>query len=269
MLIGHEKLTETFKQLIKDDRLSHGYIFFGEPGVGKFSFAVSLATYLETGEFQKLSRPLGETLIIRPDEEGTVSINDIRESKYFLFQKPAHSSRRTVIVNDAESLTPQAQHAILKIAEEPPSSALIMLIVPNPEALLPTLQSRLQKIYFPRVSSKLTTAMLVKQFKVTKEKAAEITKISFGKPGRAIKLVEGGGQTRQLAGENRDKKEVIERMTESNEVMKEELTEIIAELAKDPIGNYEKLKSILNRASLISQFNTNKRLQLESALWSI
>lgn len=265
ILIGHEKLTETFKRLIREDKLSHGYIFFGEAGVGKFSFAVGLATYLETGKFQKLSRPLGETFIIRPNEEGTVSINDIRESKYFLFQKPVHSPRRTVIVNDAERLTPQAQHAILKISEEPPVSALIILIVSNPEALLPTLQSRLQKVYFPRVSSKLTAAMLIKQFRMTKEKASEITKISFGRPGRAVKLAEGSKQKI----ESRNKKETVERMTESNEVMEEELTEIIAELAKDPIKNYANLKLILNRLTKIAQFNTNKRLQLESALWNI
>ena len=58
-------------------------------------------------------------------------------------------------------------------------------------------------------------------------------------------------------------------MTENNEVMEEELTEIIAELAKNPIKNYANLKSILNRLTKISQFNTNKRLQLESALWNI
>ena len=146
MLVGHEKLTETFKQLIKDDRLSHGYIFFGEPQVGKFAFALSLATYLETGEFGESTRPLGETSVIQPDEEGSISINSIRNSKYFLFQKPVYSSYRVVIVNDAEKLTPQAQHAILKIAEEPPGTALIILIVSNPDALLPTIQSRLQKI---------------------------------------------------------------------------------------------------------------------------
>src|SRR3989344_1060913 len=122
MLIGHEKLTETFKRLIREDKLSHGYIFFGESGVGKFSFALGFATYLETGEFQKQSRLLEETLIIRPSEEGTISINNIRESRYFLLQKPAYSPRRTVIIDEAECLTGEAQHAILKIAEEPPST---------------------------------------------------------------------------------------------------------------------------------------------------
>lgn len=265
MLIGHDILFEKFKSLIENGGLSHGYIFFGEPGVGKFSFAVSLATYLETGVFQKPSRPLGETLIIHPDEEGTVSINDIRKSKYFLFQKPANSPRRTVIVNDAERLTPQAQHAILKISEEPPVSALIILVVSNSEALLPTLQSRLQKIYFPRVSSGLIIAMLAKQFKITEKKAAEIAKISFGRPGRAIGLA----SDKKRETRDKGKKELMGEMTESSEAMDEYFAELIAILAKDPVKNYANLRLILNRLAKIAQFNTNKRLQLESALWNI
>ncbi|MBI2594696.1 MAG: hypothetical protein HYW38_00310 [Candidatus Colwellbacteria bacterium] len=252
MLIGHQKLTETFKRLIRENKLSHGYIFFGEPEVGKFSFALNLATP-------------SETLVIQPDEEGTIGINNIRESKYFLFQKPVYSSRRTVIIDGAERLTLQAQHAILKIAEEPPGAGLIILVLSNPEVLLPTLQSRLQKIYFSRVSSALITAMLTAKFKITKAKAAEIAKLSFGRPGRAIKLLE----SRKQKVESRNKKGLIEEMIESNDMLAENLTEIIAELAKDPVKNYENLKLVLHRLTLISQFNTNKRLQLESALWNI
>ncbi|MBI2013012.1 MAG: hypothetical protein HYS88_00990 [Candidatus Colwellbacteria bacterium] len=265
MLVGHEKLTETFKQLIKDDRLSHGYIFFGEPQVGKFTFALSLATYLETGEFGESTRPLGETSIIQPDEEGSISINNIRNSKYFLFQKPVYSSYRVVIVNDAEKLTPQAQHAILKIAEEPPGTALIILIVSNPDALLPTIQSRLQKIYFPRVSSNLIIKTLINELKLTKAQAADIAKISFGRPGRAIRLAENG----KWKTENRSKKNLIEELIDDSEAMNQYFTQLIAELAEDPVKNYKELKIILNRATLISEFNTNKRLQLESALWNI
>ena len=265
MLVGHEKLTETFKQLIKDDRLSHGYIFFGEPQVGKFAFALSLATYLETGEFGESTRPLGETSVIQPDEEGSISINSIRNSKYFLFQKPVYSSYRVVIVNDAEKLTPQAQHAILKIAEEPPRTALIILIVSNPDALLPTIQSRLQKIYFPRVSFNLIAETLINELKLTKVQAADIAKISFGRPGRAIKLAEN----RKQKIENRNKKALIEELMDDSEAMNQYFTELIAELAEDPIKNYKELKAILNRLTKISEFNTNKRLQLESALWNI
>ncbi len=265
MLVGHDKLTETFKRLIKENRLSHGYLFFGEPEVGKFSFALALAAYLETGEFQEVSRPLAEAKVLRPDEEGTIGIGNIRETKHFLLQKPSYSPRRVVVIDGAENLTLQAQHAILKMAEEPPEGGLIILITPNPETLLPTLQSRLQKIYFPRIATGLIAKLLISRFKADKKRADKIAQISFGRPGRAIRLA---NRKEQIA-KSKNKKILIEGMVEDNRLMKENLTEIIAELAKDPVKNYENLRVILDRLTKISQFNTNKRLQLESALWNI
>ncbi len=269
VLIGHEKLTETFKRLVKDSRLSHGYIFFGEPQIGKFSFALALASYLETNKFAVPHRPLSETLVIQADDKGIIGIDLIRELKYFLLQKPVNSNYRVAIINEADRLTSQAQHAILKIAEEPPASSLIILVLTNPEALLPTIPSRLQKIYFPRLNSALIKDFLVKEFNLTAEEAARITELSFGRPGRAIKLTESRKQIRQLAEGIRNKKSLIEELIENHEAMNQYLTELIAELAKDPIKNYQSLKSIIHRLTKMSQFTTNKRLQLESALWNI
>lgn len=265
MLIGHQKPAEVFKHLIKEEKVSHGYLFFGEPEIGKFSFALELAAYLETGKFQNPPHPLAETLVIYPNKEGVIGIDDVRELKHFLFQKPVYSLRRTVIIENVDLLTAQAEHAILKITEEPPPSSLILLIASNPEVLLPTLQSRLQKIYFPRVSSNLIINMLVANLALTKEQATKISKASFGRPGRAIKLAENSKQK----VESGNKKVLIEKMLENTESLKDGFTEIIADLAQNPVKNYKELKSILNRLNKISQFNTNKRLQLESALWNI
>lgn len=268
-LIGHQKLIETFKRLIREDKLSHGYIFFGEPEVGKFSFARQLAAYLETGEFQEPVRVLNETLIIRPDEKGAIGITSVREAKYFLLQKPAYASHRVVIIDEADKLTSHAQHALLKLAEEPPEAGLLLLIVSSPEALFATLQSRFQKIYFPRIQSSIITEFLSRQFKIPKARAAEVAKLSFGRPGRAVKLAETRKQIRQLAEESRSKKELIEGFMDDGEAMTQYFTELVARLAKDPLKNHAELKAILKRLTLISDFNTNKRLQLESALWNI
>ena len=265
MLIGHEKLAETFKRLIQKGKLSHGYIFFGEPEVGKFSFARHLAAYLETDEFQEPLRTLSETLIIQPDEKGAIGITSAREAKYFLLQKPAYSSHRVVIVNEADKLTSHAQHALLKLAEEPPEAGLLLLVVFSPEALFATLQSRFQKIYFPRIQSSIITEFLSRQFKIPKARAAQVAKLSFGRPGRAIKLA---GGRKQEAG-SRSKKDLIEGFMDDGEAMTQYFTELVARLAKDPIQNHAELKAILKRLTLISDFNTNKRLQLESALWNI
>ena len=265
MLIGHDNLTQNFKKIIDGNKFSHAYLFFGEPEVGKFSFALALGNYLETGSFDEPSGPLTETFIIRPDEKGTIGIDSARELKRFLLQTPVRSSRRMVIIDNAEWLTAQAQQAILKIVEEPPQTALIILIVSNSDSLLPTLQSRMQKIYFPRVATALIVSMLVKKVRVAKTESTRIAQISFGRPGRAIKLA---GNRKQESG-IRNKKELVGGMVEDPEFLREQLSEIIAKLARDPVKNYKTLRSIIGRLTKISQFNTNKRLQLESALWNI
>ena len=136
---SYENLTNTFKQLMENNKLSHAYLFYGGNREEKIIFAQSLANS-------------EETLIIEPDEKGTIGIDIIRSLKYFLWQKPANSKLRTVIIKESENLTNQAQNAALKIVEEPPESSLIIFITKNVENLLPTLTSRLQKIHFPEIA---------------------------------------------------------------------------------------------------------------------
>jgi len=149
VIIGHSQLVRDFKELIKRNRLSHSYVFFGEPEVGKFYFAKHFAAFLETGKFELTKKPLQDSLLLK-DAKG---IDAMRELKSFLWQKPIISLYKLVVINDASSLTPQAQNAILKITEEPPESAVLILIVNQLENLIPPLRSRLQKIYFGRLTN--------------------------------------------------------------------------------------------------------------------
>ncbi len=213
MLIGHQKLIDDFKNLAESGNLGHGYIFFGEPRVGKKLFAACLANYLETGEFSSPSQiSQGETwagrpkkiltdfLFIEPDSssrisrdeikegKGTIGIDQVRMLRNFLWQKPTVSRRRTAVVNDAEAMTGEAQNAILKIAEEPPESSLLILVASDSESLWPTLSSRLQSVYFPPIGIDIIENWLVK----TRVSAAKEAKIfansSFGQPGLAFML---------------------------------------------------------------------------------
>ena len=142
-------LEENFKKLAENKNLSHAYLFFGEEeNEEKFFFAQSLANFLENGVFEPPKILLRETLIVSPDEKNSVGIDAVREIKRFLWQKPVVSFCRAAIVKNADVLTPEAQHAVLKIVEEPPENSLLVFIVKNQENLLPTLVSRFQKIYF-------------------------------------------------------------------------------------------------------------------------
>lgn len=274
MIIGHKDLVRDFKQLVKSNRLSHGYIFFGEPEIGKFFFAKHLAYLLETGDFEITERPLQDSLILESSE----GIDAMRELKNFLWQKPNVSGKRLAVINNAENLTPQAQNAILKIAEEPPENAMIILIVNQPDNILPPLLSRLQKIYFGRLSDEEMKG-------VTDEKG--ILALSFGRPGKASRLEESDENTKtaesyasqfiRSSGPARSKliKELIDLNREQAEDAGEnnggraELLDLFFEslilnLQKDPIRNNLILRDVLHRLFLIKSYNVNKRLQLEA-----
>lgn len=212
-----------FKKLADNNKLSHAYLFYGGNREGKIIFAQSLANS-------------EETLIIEPDEKGTIGIDTIRALKYFLWQKPtrppcfatrsgqANLKLRTVIIKEAENLTNQAQNAALKIVEEPPESALIIFIAKNIENLLPTLTSRLQKIHFPSKINLRETSKHSAKTGATGQADAKLSDIE------------------------------IDQFFEN----------LINDLKKDPIKNSQRLKELLKRLVLIKQFNVNKRLQIKA-----
>lgn len=151
MPLNHLKILENLAALAKKRELNHGYIFFGSNGAGKFASAKAFAGFLEKGDWESGDSLLQDAKIISPDEKGTIGIDSIREIRSFVYQKPNISSKRTVIIDRAEKMPEAAQNALLKIAEEPPESSLLILCLHDPEMLWPTLNSRFQKIYFPDV----------------------------------------------------------------------------------------------------------------------
>lgn len=80
---------------------------------------------------------------------GSISINEIRELKKHIFQKPVKDKFKFVIIEQAEKLTTEAQNALLKIFEEPPSHAVIVLEAKNKSQILETIQSRaiIKRVY--------------------------------------------------------------------------------------------------------------------------
>lgn len=282
MFIGNQHLVKDFQGLVKNGRLAHGYIFFGEPQVGKFSFALSLANFLEIGKFDSDGRMLSEILIIK--ESG---IDCVREIKNFLWQKPQNSSKRTVIIDNADLLTAEAQGAILKITEEPPEHALIILIVSNLNNILPPILSRLQKIYFSRASKKEISDFLIESLKVKKDKAEELAILAYGRPGRAIDLMNdkdlseademaqkflrstGYGRSqfiKKLVDDQKAKSrsELRSAIGGKPEILDRFFESLIVILRKDSVKNHQMIKSVLGRLFLIKSYNVNKRLQIEA-----
>ncbi len=249
MIVGHQHLIKDFQVLVKRGKLAQGYIFFGEPQVGKFYFAKHLANFLENGEFEIDNRLLQDALIL----DHATGIEEMRELKQFLWQKPVISPKRTAVVNDADNLTPEAQNAILKIAEEPPANALLILIAGQLDNLLPPLVSRFQKIYFGNVKEaplgRSGRAAILKTdlFKTAEKYAGDFLKFKEYKRSELIKSL-------------------VEDQKEQPEILDLFFDQLILKLRQDPIKNCQLLKSALHRLFLIKSYNTNKRLQLEAIL---
>src|SRR3990172_3201482 len=127
-IIGHERAIKDLKKLADSSSLSHAYLFHGLSMVGKRLVAESLANYLENGVFvREEGAILLDAKTFSPGESGSLGIDTVRELQDFLSKRPVKSPRRTAIVDGAEKMTAEAQNALLRIAEEPPSSSLVIL----------------------------------------------------------------------------------------------------------------------------------------------
>ncbi len=199
-IIGHEAIISDLKDLSARGVLGHGYIFVGPAMVGKRTIAEALGYYLEKGAFEpaREGEPLQDTKIIdiafmkmlNPDASGdSIGIDAAREVKTFLWQRPNTSARRTLIIDNAELLTTEAQNALLKITEEPPTSSLLILVTSDIESILPTIVSRLPKIYFGAVAQGAIEQWLIGSENLPKTKATALARRALGKPGIAWRML--------------------------------------------------------------------------------
>jgi DNA polymerase-3 subunit delta' len=286
-MIGHQKIIADLKDLNDRDSLGHGYIFQGPAMVGKKLAAIELAGYLEHGMREaNNSGILSDMMLVAPPENGSIGIDAIREIKNFLWQKPNASSRRTLIIDDTELATPEAQNALLKITEEPPISSLLILVTADIESILPTIASRLPKIYFGIISEKEILQWLLGNG-VEKMKASDAAKKAMGKPGLAWRLLNDKNFQEQLAlaekilkSPSAARRDLIKKILEPEEFyFRKFLDAIILQLAwrerAAVIGEsdahtasmlWHKTLALYDRET---NFSLNPRLQLEALLAGI
>lgn len=264
MLYGLEDKIELFKRLIKENNLRQSYLFFGEPQIGKFTFAGALVNFLENGEFISpvgvspclpAGRPLIDAKFFTPDESGSIGIDAVRELKKFLYQRPVVSAYRSAVFDSAESLTPEAQNALLKIIEEPPQSSLIIFIAAEVSVFPSTLASRFVKVYFPRLKQKSIEKYLKEKLKIDSAQAALTAGQSFGRIGRALQLLQS------LPADRRDASSKTDSEPES---LSKYLEETILSLRKNLLKNSSKLSWLLEREELVKRYNLNPKLQYKA-----
>ena len=173
-VIGRERITEHLQNTIRLNRVSHGYIFDGEEGIGKNFIADIFVAALQCEVYS--GEPCGECKSClqaaggnHPDiirirrEKATIGVDDIRgQLNNTIAIKPYNSRYKIYIINEAEKMTEAAQNALLKTIEEPPEYAVILLLTDNMNMLLPTVLSRCVTLHLRPVDRGLLKMHLMK-----------------------------------------------------------------------------------------------------------
>lgn len=200
-IIGQEQLKEHLQGALKSGKVSHAYIINGEKSAGKEFiaqiFAMALQCETEGTEpcnechscKQAISFNQPDIIRITHEKPGTISVDDIRtQLNNDIAIKPYSSKYKIYIMNEAEKMTQQAQNALLKTLEEPPEYAVILLLVTNLDAMLPTILSRCVVLNMKPVADHLVREFLMKELQVPDYKAEVCVSFARGNVGKAKAL---------------------------------------------------------------------------------
>ena len=179
-ILGHEFPKKILRTAVETQKISHGYIFYGIDGIGKFSLAKEFSKAIicdnqtGCGNCPKCKQFEAGTvtdfritdLSVNKDGEQkeSISVEEARGLIGDIFLKPFIFNRKIYIINNADKMTVQAQNALLKIFEEPPSYAVIILIVSNISNILPTILSRGVQVRFNPLPPKEIKKYLEKNY---------------------------------------------------------------------------------------------------------
>lgn len=154
-----EPLWQHMARAIQRERVAHGLLVCGPPGVGKRRFAARIVAALLCRDRQGSADACGVCPACRqrlagthpdisrllPEEPGKlIKVDQVRAFSRRLYLTPQYDAGRVGWIEPAESLSPSASNSLLKTLEEPPASCHIVLVTDRISALMPTVRSRCQ-----------------------------------------------------------------------------------------------------------------------------
>ena len=241
-LVGQPDAVKLIQQQVKNNNLSHAYLFSGPRGVGKTSLARIIATTLGCDPVFDI------TEIDAASHNKVDDIRDLNDSINFIASSPGN--KRVFILDEVHMLSNAASNAFLKTLEEPPAHVIFILATTEPDRVLETIKSRTTHIAFKRISNEeivetLTRIAKSEKIKIGDEVLKYISNQSEGSLRDAINLFE---QTYNTFG---DKANIDDLYSILGKVSNADMFKIIESI------NTQDTSEVLN----ILQSNYNKGLQ--------
>ena len=226
-LLGHEAAEATLRRLSQSGRMPHALLLSGPRGIGKATLAYRFARFVlargagegaaaglfkgddaglaippESGTFRRVASGGHADLLTveraydprRRRLRSEIVVDDAREIAAFLRLTSAEGGWRVVIVDGADEMNRNAANSLLKILEEPPRNALLLLVAHSPGQLLPTIRSRCRRFPLAPLPAATMRRLLAQYRPDLPEREAEaLAALSGGSIGRALDLAAGGG----------------------------------------------------------------------------
>ena len=233
-LTGHDAAERDYLDAWASGRLAHAWLICGPRGIGKATLAYRMARYAlargggpgvksEDGPDMFGAPAASASLVMSAEDpvfrrvaalghadfrivergwsdnkqtkrKTVIGVDDVREIGAFMSLTPAEGGWRAVIIDAADEMNANAANAVLKVLEEPPRRALLLLVAHNPDRLLPTIRSRCRRLDLRPLTQAQVIALLGRYRPDLKPAdVSALAVLAEGSIGRALELAEEGG----------------------------------------------------------------------------
>lgn len=271
-IIANDELCSYFASSSKANSLSHAYILLGSKGTGKHSLATFIAAAancenkennggdvpcFECSSCKKIAQQISPDVIYvkRDSDRATLGVEPIRFLKNDIAVYPIEGDYKVYIIEDAHTMTPQAQNALLLTLEEPPPYVIFILLCEHAENILETVKSRA-----PILRMKLPTESETIEFLKSNYPAARTFINSSPEEFKQIYLASKGsiGRTLELIS-TAEKKQVLQNRTLASKLIETVANRTLARDFSDILSMFSQKRD--ERDRLIAQLS-----EIQSAL---
>jgi DNA polymerase-3 subunit delta' len=219
-LVGHDAAERHILHAVGSGRMPHAWLFCGPRGIGKSTLAHRFARFLLAGEsagglfgepsslavdiehpairrmragghadFRRIERSLDDRGRLRRD----IVVDDVRDLGEFMHLTPAEGGWRIAVIDAADEMNRNAANALLKVLEEPPRRAALILVAHAPGRLLPTIRSRCRRLDLRPLGDPVVVDLLGDYLPSGDPvQRAALAEIAGGSIGQALTLAEAG-----------------------------------------------------------------------------